>query len=153
MHRGIILGRTKSPNGEFAARKLQAKRQHFRWKDSYYKRRTLGLNRKADPLEGAPQAKGIVIDKYGVGAKQPNSALRKCVRLQLIKNGKQIGAFCPSDGALLYIDVHDEVVIERIGGAKSGAMGDIPGIKWRVVKVNGAALSQLVSGKKEKPNR
>ena len=145
--------KSKSPNGEFAARKLQQKRQHFRWKDSYYKRRTLGLDRKADPLEGSPQARGIVLDKYGVGAKQPNSALRKCVRIQLIKNGKQIGAFVPSDGGLLYIDVHDQVTVERIGGSKSGAMGDIPGVKWRVTKVNGAALSQLVSGKKEKPNR
>ena len=69
----------KSPNGEFAARKLQRKRQHFRWKNSYYKRRTLGLDRKADPLEGAPAANAIVLDKYGVGAKQPKD--RKSTRL------------------------------------------------------------------------
>ncbi len=143
----------KSPNGEFAARKLQRKRQHFRWKNSYYKRRTLGLDRKADPLEGAPSANAIVLDKYGVGAKQPNSALRKCVRVQLRKNGKQIGAFVPHDGGLLYIDVHDEVTIEKLGGPKGGAKGDIPGIKWRVTKVNGAALKMLVTGRKEKPQR
>ncbi|MHA2251847.1 MAG: 30S ribosomal protein S12 [Candidatus Kariarchaeaceae archaeon] len=147
------MTRTKAPNGEFAARKLQRKRQHFRWKDSYYKRRRLGLDRKADPLEGSPQAKGIVLDKYGVGAKQPNSALRKCVRLQLVKNGKQIGAFVPLDGGLLYIDVHDEVIVAKIGGAKGGAKGDIPGIKWSVTSVNGAALSELVTGRKEKPQR
>lgn len=143
----------KSPKGEFAARKLQNKRQHFRWKDINYKRKTLRLDKRSDPLEGAPQAKGIVLDKYGVGAKQPNSALRKCVRVQLTKNGKQIGAFVPLDGGLLYIDVHDEVIIEGIGGAQKGAKGDIPGIKWRVTKVNGTALSQLVIGKKEKGNR
>ncbi len=143
----------KSPNGEFAARKLQRKRQHFRWKNSYYKRRTLGLDRKADPLEGAPSASAIVLDKYGVGAKQPNSALRKCVRVQLRKNGKQIGAFVPHDGGLLYIDVHDEVTVEKIGGPKGGAKGDIPGIKWRVTKVNGASLQQMVIGRKEKPQR
>ena len=94
-----------------------------------------------------------VLDKYGVGSKQPNSALRKCVRVQLVKNGKQIGAFVPNDGGLLYIDIHDEVILEGIGGAKGGAKGDIPGIKWRVMKVNGASLEQLVTGKKEKPTR
>jgi hypothetical protein len=33
-----------------------------------------------------------------VEAKQPNSAIRKCVRVQLIKNGKKITAFVPNDG-------------------------------------------------------
>ena len=143
----------KSPNGQFAARKLQRKRQHFRWRDKNYLRRTLGLDRKSDPFEGAPQAKGIVLDKYGVGSKQPNSALRKCVSVQLVKNVKQIGAYVPHDGGLLYIDIHDEVIIEGIGGSGGGAMGDIPGIKWRVTKVNGAALSEMVTGRKEKPAR
>jgi small subunit ribosomal protein S12 len=94
-----------------------------------------------------------VIEKYGVESKQPNSALRKCVRVQLIKNGKQIGAFVPLDGALNHITEHDRVVVEGIGGAKGGAKGDLPGIKWRVSKVNGVSLSSLVYGKKEKPVR
>ena len=42
------------------------------------------LKEKADPLQGAPQAKGIVVEKVGVEAKQPNSGIRKCVRVQLI---------------------------------------------------------------------
>ena len=37
-------------------------------------------------------------------AKQPNSAIRKGVRVQLIKNGKKIAAFVPGDGCLNYID-------------------------------------------------
>ena len=147
------MGRRKSPNGLFAARKLQRKRQHFRWKDIDYKRKALGLDKKADPLEGSPQAKGVVLDKYGVGSKQPNSALRKCVRVQLVKNGKQIGAYVPHDGGLLYIDIHDEVMIRPIGGAKGGAKGDIPGIKWAVEKVNGASLEMMTIGKVEKPTR
>lgn len=40
----------------------------------------------------------------GVEAKQPNSAIRKCARVQLIKNGKKITAFVPSDGCLNFID-------------------------------------------------
>jgi len=49
---------------------------------------------------GASHAKGIVVEKLGVEAKQPNSAIRKCVRVQLIKNGKKITAFVPNDGEL-----------------------------------------------------
>lgn len=40
----------------------------------------------------------------GVEAKQPNSAIRKCVRAQLIKNGKKITAFVPNDGCLNFIE-------------------------------------------------
>ncbi|MHA1742896.1 MAG: 30S ribosomal protein S12, partial [Candidatus Heimdallarchaeota archaeon] len=36
---------------------------------------------------------------------------------------------------------------------KGGAKGDLPGIKWRVSKVNGVSLASLVYGKKEKPVR
>ncbi len=143
----------KSPLGEFAARKLRKKRQKFRWSDVYYKRRVLGLDKKADPLEGAPQARGIVIEKVGIESKQPNSAIRKCVRVQLIKNGKQVTAFLPGDGALNYVDEHDEVIIEGIGGSQGRAMGDIPGVRWKVVMVNGVSLKMLILGKREKPRR
>ena len=44
-------------------------------------------------LQGSSHAKGIVLEKVGVEAKQPNSAIRKCVRVQLIKNGKKVTAF------------------------------------------------------------
>ena len=40
----------------------------------------------------------------GMEAKQPNSAIRKCVRVQLIKNSKKIAAFVPRDGCLNYVD-------------------------------------------------
>ena len=100
--------------GLFAAKKLKKNRQNFRWKDTHYKRKELRLDVKADPLEGAPQARGIVIEKVGIEAKQPNSAIRKCVRVQLIKNGKQLTAFAPGDGAIGFIDEHDEVMIEGV---------------------------------------
>ena len=83
---GLNMGK-KSPSGQFAAKMLKKKRLKFRWKDRYYKRRMLRLDVKADPLEGAPQARGIVLEKVGVESKQPNSAIRKCVRIQLLKNG------------------------------------------------------------------
>lgn len=37
-------------------------------------------------------------------AKQPNSAIRKGVRVQLVKNGKKIAAFVPRDGCLNFVD-------------------------------------------------
>ena len=76
----------KSPLGLFAGRDLRNKKKQQRWAISTYKRRELGLDRKSNPFAGAPQAKGIVLEKVGVEAKQPNSAVRKCVRVQLIKN-------------------------------------------------------------------
>ncbi len=147
------LSRGKSPLGEFAARPLMRKRKKFRWKKSSYKRRALKLKRKTDPLEGAPQGRGIVLEKVGIESKQPNSAIRKAVRVQLSKNGKQITAFIPGDGGLKYIDEHDQVLVEGIGGAMGGAMGDLPGVRWKVVRVNGVALESLIYGKKEKPIR
>jgi small subunit ribosomal protein S12 len=139
--------------GEFAARRLIERRKQFRWSDMYYKRRMLRLDLKSDPLAGAPMARGIVLEKVGVESKQPNSAIRKCVRTQLIKNGRVITAFLPGDGALNVVDEHDEVVVEGIGGSRGGAMGDIPGVRWKVVTINGVSLKQLVLGKKEKPMR
>lgn len=139
--------------GEFAARKLIERRKQFRWSDMYYKRRLLRLDVKADPLHGAPMGRGIVLEKVGVESKQPNSAIRKCVRTQLIKNGRVVTAFLPGDGALNVVDEHDEVLVEGIGGSRGGAMGDIPGVRWKVVTINGVSLKQLVLGKKEKPMR
>ncbi|MCD6409977.1 MAG: 30S ribosomal protein S12 [Candidatus Verstraetearchaeota archaeon] len=144
---------SKAPRGLFAARKLAQKRQKFRWSQRDYKRRMLHLDEKADPLEGAPQARGIVLEKVGIESRQPNSAVRKCVRVQLIKNGKQITAFLPGDGALNFVDEHDEVIVEGIGGPRGKAYGDLPGVRWKVVKVNGVSLKALILGKKQKPVR
>jgi len=144
---------SKSPKGEFAARRLRERRKKFRWSDIYYKRRMLRLDVKSDPLEGAPMARGIVLEKVGVESKQPNSAIRKCVRTQLIKNGRLLTAFLPGDGALNVVDEHDEVIVEGIGGSRGGSMGDIPGVRWKVITVNGVSLKELVLGKKEKPLR
>jgi small subunit ribosomal protein S12 len=144
---------SKSPKGEFAARKLLEKRKKFRWSDLYYKRRTLRLDVKSDPLQGAPMARGIVLEKVGVESKQPNSAIRKCVRTQLIKNGRLVTAFLPGDGALNLVDEHDEVIIEGIGGSRGRSMGDIPGVRYKVIMVNGVSLKELVYGRKEKPLR
>ena len=139
--------------GLFAGNKLKNKRSHFRWSKSDYVRRILDLKRKADPLEGSSQAKAIVLEKVQIEAKQPNSAMRKCVRVQLIKNGRQVTAFAPRDGAIKLIDEHDEVVIECIGGRKGRTKGDLSGIRWEVIKVNDQSLLALQQGKIERARK
>jgi small subunit ribosomal protein S12 len=141
------------PKGLNTARKLRLDRQKHRWSDRYYKRRTLHLKEKSDPLEGSAQAKGVVLEKVGIEAKQPNSAIRKCVKIQLIKNGRQITAFAVGDGAINFIDEHDEVLVEGIGGRMGRSYGDIPGVRFKVIQVNNVSLNELVKGRKEKPVR
>ena len=136
-----------------AAQKLAKRRRKGRWLHAPYVKRTLQLKKKSDPLGGVSQAKGIVLEKIQLEAKQPNSAMRKCVRVQLIKNGRQVTAFAPGDGATKLIDEHDEVVIECIGGKMGRAKGDIPGVRWQVIKVNDQSLRALLSGKIEKARK
>lgn len=144
---------SKSPRGLYAARRLIKRRKKFRWSDIEYKHRMLRLREKFDPLEGAPMARGIVLEKVGIESRQPNSAVRKCVRVQLVKNGRVVTAFLPGDGALLFVNEHDEVVIERIGGPEGRAYGDLPGVRFRVIKVNGVSLKEILRGRKQKPMR
>ena len=139
--------------GMFSGRKLTDARKKFKWSSKRYKKRILNLAAKTDPLEGISQAKGIVLEKCELEAKQPNSAMRKCVKVQLIKNGRQVTAFVPGNLASKFIDEHDEVFIERIGGRKSRSKGDIPGVRFAVRSVNDQPLRLLVKGKIEKGRR
>jgi small subunit ribosomal protein S23e len=90
--------------------------------------------------------------------------------VQLIKNGKKVTAFgtkqqqnsdyqtnslltshaVPNDGCLNFVDENDEVLLSGFG-RKGKAKGDIPGVRFKVVKVSGVGLSALWKEKKEKP--
>merc|ERR1712193_604717 len=98
-----------------AARKLKNHRKKQRWAKKLWKKRHSGIRFKSDPFGGSSHAKGIVVEKLGIEAKQPNSAIRKCARVQLIKNGNKIAAFVPHDGCLNYIDENDEVLVSGFG--------------------------------------
>ena len=140
-------------NGLFVGKKLKQRRKKFRWNKDSWVKKTLTVKERFDPLEGSPQAKGIVLEKRQIEAKQPNSAMRKAVVVQLIKNGRQVTAFVPGNEAIKKIDEHDEVVIECIGGAMGRSKGDIPGVRWQVIKVNDQSLNALWRGKIEKARR
>ncbi len=141
------------PNGEFSAKELVRKRKKQRLLKKWWKRRYFKLKQKYDPVGCVPMAKALVLKKFVLQQKQPHSGLIKCVRVQLIKNGKIVGAFVPYDGSINMIEEHDEVTIQGLGGSQRGQMGCIPGLKYKVIAVNGADIFQVVKGKKEKPKR
>ncbi|XP_028195115.1 40S ribosomal protein S23-like [Glycine soja] len=129
---------SQKTHGMGAARKLNSHRRRQRKADKSYKKSHLG-NEWKKPFAGS-----------GIETKQPNSAIRKCARVQLIKNGKKIAAFVPNDGCLNYIEENDEMLIAGFG-RKGHAVGDIPGVRFKVVKVSGVSLLALFKEKKEKP--
>ncbi|KAL7246573.1 hypothetical protein ACSBR2_001633 [Camellia fascicularis] len=117
--------------GSWSQSEVPSQRQ--RWADKAYKKSHLG-NEWKKPFAGSSHAKDIVLEKM----------------VQLIRNGKKIAAFVPIDGCLNYIEENDEVLIARFG-RKGHAVGDIPGVRFKVVKVSGVSLLALFKEKKEKP--
>src|SRR5207245_9281733 len=81
VHRASSMVKTSS--GMFAGRHVCKRRQSFRWAYAPYKRRMRGLDYKADPLEGSPQARALVVEEARVECRQPNSPVSICVRAQI----------------------------------------------------------------------
>jgi len=136
--------------GQFSARQFKKKRKEFKPHSDKKKRKMMKMWSK-DPLEGAHAATAIVLKKKGVEQKQPHSGIIKCVRCQVVKNGIQVTAFVPGTNAIRFIDEHDTVLVEGVGGSQRSAIGSQHGIKYKVIAVNGVSLSELLRGKKEKP--
>ena len=137
------------PRGINAGRKLRNHRRVQKWASKVYKKSNSDTVYKK-PFQASSHAAGIVVEKIAVEAKQPNSAIRKCVRVQLKKNNKRITAFVPKDGGMSFIDENDEVLVGGFG--RSGhAVGDLPGVRFRIVKVANTSLLALWLRKKEKP--
>uniref|UniRef100_A0A6B2LQI9 Uncharacterized protein n=1 Tax=Arcella intermedia TaxID=1963864 RepID=A0A6B2LQI9_9EUKA len=101
------------------------------------------------PLGAAPQATGVVLEKIGLECKSPHYAVRKGLRVQLLKNGKIVACFVPMDGCLNFVEESDLVTVEWIKGKKG--MGDIPGVRFRVIKASHISLIAMYKGKREKP--
>ena len=139
--------------GLMNARKLKNRRKKNRDNNKVFRKKKLGITVKYNPLKRSSQAKGVVISKIQKEAKQPNSAMRKCCRVQLTRTGKEVTAFIPGNLAQTFIDEHDEVIIERIGGKQGKTKGDLSGVRYQVIKVNDQPLSRLWQGKIEKGRR
>merc|ERR1711974_330000 len=65
-------------------------------------------------------------------------------------HSKKITAFVPNDGCLNYIEENDEALISGFG-RKGHAVGDIPGVRFKICKVANVSLNALFRGKKERP--
>ena len=140
---------THKPRGINAGRKLRMHRKKQLWADLGYKKSHSGSKWKK-PFAESSHAAGIVVEKVGVECKQPNSGVRKCVRVQLKKNNKRVTAYVPRDGGMSFIDENNEVLVAGFG--RSGhSKGDFPGVRFKIVKVAGCGLYALWSHKKEKP--
>ena len=135
--------------GMLAGGKLAEHRKIQKWNDKQYNKAN-GISKWKTPFEMASHASGIVLKRVTVEAKQPNSACRKCVKVQLKKNNKSIIAFVPGDGNIEFIDENDRVLIAGLG-RKGHAVGDLPGVRFKVVHVADIVLNALFRKKKEKP--
>ena len=142
------MGRSKAC-GIQAASKLRVAHRNNLWASKAYRKRMSTTIYKT-PFEGVAMASGIVTQKVAVEAKQPNSAIRKAVRVQLKKNSKVITAFVPKDGSLRLIDDNDRVLVAGMGRSNR-SVGDLPGVRFQVIKVAGFSLLALWLGKNEKP--
>ena len=71
-------------------------------------------------------------------------------RNTIVERSRLIGNPVPNDGCLNFVDENDEVLIAGFG-RKGKAKGDIPGVRFKVVKVSGVGLLALWKEKKEKP--
>ena len=73
-------------------------------------------------------------------------SLQSCLQT----NSSLISHAVPNDGCLNFVDENDEVLLSGFG-RKGKAKGDIPGVRFKVVKVSGVGLLALWKEKKEKP--
>ena len=81
--------------------------------------------RKAGPLDGRPQLRGVVLKTLIKKPKKPNSANRKCVRLRL-STGKEVTAYIPGEGHNL--QEHSIVLV------RGGRVPDLPGVKLKCIR-------------------
>jgi len=142
------MGKGK-PSGLRAGGKLLLHRKLQRWHDKDFNKAHI-VSKWKKAFGVSSHAAGIVTKRISVEAKQPNSACRKCVKVQLRKNNKHITAFVPGDGNLEFINENDRVLCAGLG-RKGHAVGDIPGVRYKVVHVAGIGLRALFTKKKEKP--
>ena len=69
--------------------------------------------------------------------------------MKLKKNDKKVTAYVPFDGSLNYVSENDAVLISGLGRG-GRAVGDMPGVKYKCVTVDGTSLRALYLGKRGK---
>lgn len=82
--------------------------------------------------------------------RQESDCFRYVCKLNASSTCTYLRFLVPNDGCLNFVDENDEVLLAGFG-RKGKAKGDIPGVRFKVVKVSGVGLSALWKEKKEKP--
>ncbi|NXD73705.1 RS23 protein, partial [Eolophus roseicapillus] len=133
------------------ARKLRSHRRDQKWHDKQYKKAHLGTALKANPFGGASHAKGIVLEKSVDSLQYFHPFLRKSLKFS-VTNFRRRHWFDVHSFVTMYFSFqeNDEVLVAGFG-RKGHAVGDIPGVRFKVVKVANVSLLALYKGKKERP--
>lgn len=130
-------------NGLYSAKKFLKDSKKFK---------KVKVKRYSSKAQGAPLFKAIAIGKTTLGAKQPSSGGRKMVKIQILKTGEKSIAYIPGDQGKSFIYDNDILDIVGINGSKGRTRGDIPVAVFKVEKVNGISLRELVLGKQIRKN-
>ena len=110
------------------------------------KQRKKFLNKKSTRFSTFPTFKGTVLAPLDKEAKQPSSGTRSCWKISTRKG--VLIAYSPKDGVKNLIKIHDTVTIGSIGGSNGRSMGDIPGARFKIIKIGRNAVNELFLGKK-----
>uniref|UniRef100_G1MNI3 Small ribosomal subunit protein uS12 n=1 Tax=Ailuropoda melanoleuca TaxID=9646 RepID=G1MNI3_AILME len=111
--------------------------------DKQYKKAHLGTALKANLLGSILHSKRILLEKVGGKAKQLNSAIRKY-------EGPADQRWQKTHSFHTNIAENNQVLVAGFG-CKEDAVGDIPGIHFKVVKVANVFLQAFCKGKKKRP--
>ena len=71
----------KKNKGLNAGTKLKKRRHSRQLLNRAFVQKLYNLKSKSDPLSESSQAKWIVLEKWHLEAKQPNSTMRKCTKI------------------------------------------------------------------------
>ena len=83
------------------------------------------LKQRQEPIQGAPQKRGVCLQVRTMTPKKPNSALRKIARVRL-SNQTEVTAYIPGIGHNL--QEHSVVLV------RGGRVKDLPGVRYKVVR-------------------
>ncbi|XP_074301744.1 small ribosomal subunit protein uS12-like [Silene latifolia] len=122
--------------GMGAAHRLKSHRRNRRCAGKQYKKSHQG-NEWKKPFSGSSHARGIVLEKIGIEVKQPNSAIRKCARVEPIKNRQKMVAFVSNYGCLNFIE--ENFVVTKSALKSSEHLKSSVGIDWNFNGWGGAA--------------
>ncbi|ESN97393.1 hypothetical protein HELRODRAFT_157568 [Helobdella robusta] len=103
------------PRGLRTARKLKNHRREQKWNDKDYKKSHLGKRWKSNLFDSFRMGGPTDLEIVGVEAKQPNSAIRKYVRVYIKQS---------------YQNEQDKVLVAGFG-RKGHAGRDIPGVRFK----------------------